>query len=422
MQKSLNANPDNATLHFRLAATLMSERNLPGAVPHYLKGLATEPKNQSARLTVARIFLTQGKLNKAIAQMEILRGQGSAEMLVYGSLAKYYNQQGDTFEAERVIVEGLKISPGNPMLMVEYGLLLEKRGKINEALRAYQTALRGDKTNAFLLSKLGTLYLRIDQLKSAEDYLNQALIADPDSARTLAYMVDLRVEQKKWTKALFLLDQMIARQPGNYWPLARKSFIMLQQGKSKKALALIDQAIRLAPQEEPLYEVRAQALEDLGQYQKAEIAYQQALEKSPGQAVLLTKLAYVQLHSDPAKARLSLDQALNSENFDFASLELYYYLRGESYRVWGFKKGSLANQVLDNLVRRDFKTAKKKLARLKKSPHAPYLRFFGKYLEQRGKVAFRIKDLGLKKSPFAWHLFYQGSLALKPAVEGMKEG
>jgi len=418
LKKALGRMPKSEMLNFRYAAVLMAEQNSDEALKHYLAGLKSQPKNQSARLNVARILLRQGRMEEALVHLDQLFAEGTVEVSVYEALAKIYNQQGDTWQGERAIVAGLKLQPKNATLLTEYALILEKRGKGLEAITAYKKAALTTKTPGFVYGRLALLYLDQKNLKQSRHYLTQAMLISPNSPRLQGIAVDLSLEEGKLDQALFQLERMIKGSPGSYWPQARKGLILLQQNKSREALEAINQALKITEEESSLWEIQGQALEDLARYEQAELAYQKALQKNPTHALLLTKISYVQVHTAPAKAKLNLDTALNHENFDFSSLELYYSLRGQSHQVWGFKKGSREDLALQAFVRRDFKQGKKHLKKIRRSSHYPFLKFYGLYMEKRGKTKLRMSKTQKRRVKNPWHLFYLGLVELR--AERMK--
>ena len=403
--KAIDKHPDNYMLHFQIATIHLAEKDFDLAQDHFKKGLASKPDSTLAMVQIARIYLAKDEMQNAVDMLEQARAAGSEDLFVYETLARIYNQRLDSFEAERVIVEGLNLKGDSVALLLEYGALLERRRQYPEALMAFEAALVEHPTSNYILGRMGNLYRILKDYPKAIDFLNRAAESSPDSSWVLAHQVELYQELKDWPKALKTIETMIEGDQSSYWPFAKRAMIYLHQDQYAEAEKAIGAAIMRNPEAKWLREFEGQILASLGRHQEAAKSFETALSGDRDNAFLLVRLAYSKVHFDRAGALEAVTQALDLEDFSLAGLELYLYLNGQTTKTWGFKPDSPEMKVFEAIV---FKSnqARQELNQLK-SPYKPYLAFFMAVLDQGAQAKLE----GYKSSPLgsgaAWMSFYQ---------------
>ncbi|MBU2643496.1 tetratricopeptide repeat protein [bacterium] len=414
LEQAVEVHPRNYLLIFQLATILATEKNWQESIRLFEVGLKEKPDSTWAKVQVAKVCFQAGQGIKAIEYLKQAREENSRDPFVYETLAKFYNRQNDTFEAEQIILEGLEINRKNQNLILEYGGLLEKRANYKEAVKAYEEAQGNDPDDYIILGKLGNLHRLLEDYDISKQYFQRAIGLKPDASWVRAYYVELLSDMESWEEALAEIDRIIELTPEDYWAYAKKSQIEHQLENDEAAFQSIQKAIALRPDAPLLKEIEAQALESLGKYGPAETAFQIALKQTPDSAYLLTRLGYVQLHLDRQAALVSVKKALDYEDFDISTIELYLYLKGESQTYWGFEKGSPESKVYDVIMHKRFALAESLLQKpdLKDSIHLPFLKALLRLLRKETKTVMDGYDTtspGLS----AWHYFYLGMNALQ---------
>ena len=413
LNRAAKLHPRDYLLLFQLATILATEKNWEQSIQLFLAGLKVKPDSTWAKVQIAKVYFQAGQAAKAVEYLKKARADKSPDLFVYQTLAKIYNRQNDTFEAERIILEGLAIDRKNQNLILEYAELLEKRGNYKEAVKAYEKALANNPGNYIILGKLGNLHRILRQYDKSKQYFQHSIRLKPNTSWVRSYYVELLSDMKNWEEALREIDLILKITANDYWSYAKKAQIEHQLEKFEEAQLSISKAIALRPDILWLKEIEAKNLESLGNYKKAEDSFRIALKTSTDNAYLLTRLGYVQLHLDKKAALASVEKALDSEDFDISTVELYLFLKGQSYQSWGFKKNSLEAKAHKAILYKRFADAQTLIENpdLKNNRHLPFLKALIQILK-REKISVSSRDTTFSQTLSDWHLFYLGMDAL----------
>jgi len=414
LKDAIAKHPENHLLIFHLATIFAAEKNWEESIRLFLAGLKVKPDSTWAKVQLSKIYFQTGKPDKAVKVLEEARAEKSKNPFVYEMLARIYNRQNDTFEAEKIILEGLEVNRKNQTLILEYASLLEKRANYSEAIKAYEEALSNNSGDHVIYGKLGNLHRLTSNYKQSKTYFQRSIELKPDASWVRSYYVELLSDMEDWQGALAEIDQILQMTPDDYWAYAKKAQIQNQLKEFAKAYQSIQQAVKRRPDASWLKEIAGNSLESLKRYEEAEKSFQLALQHSSNNAYLLTRLAYVQLHLDKKAALATIEQALDHEDSDINTVELYLLLTDQAHIYWGFQKGSLEARAYDAIMHKRFDQAKKlmKAKGLKGSVHLPYLSTLSRLLRKESVTSQRsiVKDSPAKSG---WHYFYLGMDAME---------
>lgn len=414
LTRAVGLHPRDYLLTFQLATIYAAEKNWRESIRLFLTGLEEKPGSTWAKVQLAKVYFQIGQADEAVKYLEQAREGNSRDPFVYETLAKLYNRQNDTFEAERIILQGLAINRKNQNLILEYASLLEKRANYTEAVKAYEEALANNPRDYVILGKLGNLHRILRNYEQSKQYFNRSIKLKSDTSWVRSFYVELLSDMGSWAEALNEIDHILTITPNDYWAYAKKAQIESQLENFEAAHVSIQKAIVLRPDAPWLKEIEGQILESLEKYAQAEVSYQIALRLVPDNAYLLTRLGYVQLHLNRKTALKSVEKALDSEDFDISTIELYLYLTGQSNANWGFSKNSPESEIHDALIHRRFATAEALLQNdeLKNSRHLPFLKALSRLLKKESRT---ILDSHVTFSSVLsdWHYFYLGMDALQ---------
>lgn len=415
LAQSLKKNPKNHLLMFQIATILAGDRKWDEAIKFFKSGLEIEPDSAWAQIQLAKVYLQNGNANLAIEYLEKARLTETRDPFVYETLARIYNRKNDTFEAERVILEGLSINEKNQTLILEYANLLEKRGKVKETIKAYEESLKYNPNNAYALGKLGNLYRIEEEYESSLKSLTKAIYINPKATWIRAYYVETLDDMERWDEALLELEKLLKIMPNDYWAYAKRSLIELELGKLEAALKSVNKSSKLRPDAEWLKEIEGRILEKLKNYDQAEKAFLEAAKRSPDRVHIQTRLAYVQLHLNKANSLQTVKNAIDADDFDLSTIELYLFLRGDAENYWGFEKNSREYEVYKNIIFKDFAEAEKGLKKLtkEKNQHTPFFRYLLNHMKQEKKEDQSLVELAEKDFISPWHFYYRGIQAIR---------
>ncbi|HWR15807.1 MAG TPA: tetratricopeptide repeat protein [Terriglobales bacterium] len=197
--------------HYRLhaikAVLARAENRQQDAIAEYEKALAAIPAGGTPegmlypiqlRLNLADLYREAGNKEGARQQMQIaetemsklqVEGPAKAEFLRVRAAIRTAGE--DYAGAETDLKQALQIDPENINITLQYGNLLWKLKKKDEARKLYMTVLKREPNNRFALESLGYLYREDGDVKTAAEYFMKLAKAYPDDYVAYLAMGDL---------------------------------------------------------------------------------------------------------------------------------------------------------------------------------------------------------------------------------------
>ena len=186
--------------------------NKPKAVEYYKKAVAVSPADLNLRLTYAKSLDETDKSDEALQEYSYVleRAKQDNKELLY--------------VLERTFQKKLSASPNNANLNANMGAILQKEGKLDEALTYYKQAEALDPSNINTRVNVGTLYQQKGDYRTAIKAYESVLILYPDNVNANLYRAqcydklgDDKIAQEGYKKVLALdpnnsiiKDQMLA--------------------------------------------------------------------------------------------------------------------------------------------------------------------------------------------------------------------
>lgn len=174
--------PSRASLHTQLALGYLQRNQKRTALDEIQKALQIEPDSSQANYVMAML---QTELN--------------------------HDDKADEFYRK-----ALQADPQNSVAAHDYGMFLCKEGKVEEALKYFQSALDNPLYERKTLTNLRAgeclMNIRTDR-RDAEPYFKAALKADPHLAPALYYMADIAYARKDYLQARAYIERYFSRGP-----------------------------------------------------------------------------------------------------------------------------------------------------------------------------------------------------------------
>src|SRR5690606_13577205 len=104
--------------------------------------------------------------------------------------------------AYNYILKAASLEPGNVLVQANMAVALERLGKSQEALAAYEKALDIDQYNLTANINLGTLLYRLGKKSNALEHNRQAHKRHPEKMATLYKLVDALIWSYQYQEAL----------------------------------------------------------------------------------------------------------------------------------------------------------------------------------------------------------------------------
>jgi len=227
--------------------------DVEAAERHYRRALELDPSYARAWIGMADIynlmwFRGSPERSKLLGQSKSALDRAEeidpAMSFGHGARATYHALAGDVMLAERIVHDGLEISPEAPHLHFELGSFQLAGGDLKEAEKSLMTALKLDPLFHFAniyLSILEGWYRRDAQKAFA--HADEVLAFVPDFSHALRVKAAWNlILMRDLEEAIRLMDK--ARQLDRPWPyqLAMEAIALAGLNRRKEALARIEQA------------------------------------------------------------------------------------------------------------------------------------------------------------------------------------
>jgi tetratricopeptide (TPR) repeat protein len=168
--------PIGADTHFAAGQFAESQGKMAQALEQYRKALTLNPNHRSTLFRLGVVYIKQKKLNEAIETwrkyVEVTQGDATA----YANLGFACELAGRSSEAEAAYLKGIKREPTNAPCRVNYGLMLARKERFNEATLQLQTVL----SEAEVHYNLASVYEQLGRREKAKIEYRKALSADPE--------------------------------------------------------------------------------------------------------------------------------------------------------------------------------------------------------------------------------------------------
>ena len=297
--------------HYRLHAIrgdlAMLERRDADAVSEYQKALAALPEGPAEGIlypTQLRLDLIDAYKNLddqasiqqqlAIASKDLagidIEGSQRVEYLRLRAAIKGLNEDSDGAEAD--LKEALKLDPGNDRVTLQYGSLLWKIDRKEEAKQIYTSLLERDGKNRYGLEAMGYLSRDLGDNQAAESYFMSMAAAYPDDYVPYMALGDLYTSIKDFASAEANYEKAYGLAPTNTQIIAGGSNAAIDGHKIDLAGQWVDRATGVMKNDPRIMRETERYLFLTGKYAESARMGEQAIQKLPRDRDAAVYLAY----------------------------------------------------------------------------------------------------------------------------------
>ena len=183
----------------QIASIMKVIGNEPKAAEYYKKATAIAPNDLSTRLAYAKILDNQNKPEDALKEYSYVLGKTNT------------SNKDILYTLERVFSKKLSNEPKNANLHANMGAILQKQGRLDEALNFYKQAEAIDPSNINTRINTGTLHQQKGDYKTAIKAYESVLILYPNNVNANLYRAqcyekigDNKIAQEGYKKVLAL--------------------------------------------------------------------------------------------------------------------------------------------------------------------------------------------------------------------------
>lgn len=177
-------------------------RNNPKSVEYYRKAVALAPDDINLRLSYAKMLDTVGEEDLAVNEFNKILSQTDKNEEVLYALERIYKKKLDN-------------SPSDANITTNLGAILQKQGKLDEALTYYAKAEALDKNNVNARLNTGTLYQEKKDYEKALSAYDSVLMLYPKNIQANLYKAQTYEEMGRKKDAQVLYEKVLALEPTN---------------------------------------------------------------------------------------------------------------------------------------------------------------------------------------------------------------
>lgn len=224
---------------------------------------------QTTQVAAVLQLLRAGKSGDALVISRRLASEAARSPDAQQLLAMCYAEIGDVGQADSAFRSALELAPDNLLLLVNYGTMLRKFGRAEEALNVFQRAagVAPDSAQAWL--EVGITALQAGRNPLSLSALGRAVELQPDSALAWHALGNARRADGQVEGAESAFDKAISIAPeyGSAW--VNLGAVRRLLGRSDQAIACFERAGKLSYASPELCDVHAGALLDVGRLEEA---------------------------------------------------------------------------------------------------------------------------------------------------------
>jgi tetratricopeptide (TPR) repeat protein len=158
--------PINAETRFAAGQLAESQGDIQRAVAQYKLALKTDPNHRDTLFRLAALYTEQRQFDDAVPlwqhYVQVTRQSPDA----YNDLALCYEQAGNLAEAEQAFKAGIARNPDSQSCRLDYGLMLARAGRLDEAIAQLQTVLKPAEVHY----NLGSIFEQQGKIAEAKAY------------------------------------------------------------------------------------------------------------------------------------------------------------------------------------------------------------------------------------------------------------
>ena len=264
-----------------------------------------DPKSASAKIALARFFLSQHKLDEALqrANQALALSSKNADALEIQGLV--FMLRGDIDAAEQKFNAAIGIAPRNARALLDRANVEINKHQLDKAradVKAAQAASPGNGMALFLTARID---VENGKFREADALLNRinGLMTHLPEAYLLAAEVKLQLNQPGLAEGY--LHKVLAQVPNEPKAYQMLGLIALRRGDAEHAVEMLEHAKQLEPKDVGTLGLLGQAYLSHGEMNKAQAVLGQAAVLAPKDQRVQTALAISQFATGDAQVAIS---------------------------------------------------------------------------------------------------------------------
>ncbi len=219
-----------------------------------------------------------GIFMSAVGAVSAMR-KGSVSKLIAEGNEQY--RKGKLAEALKAYNQALEIDPENPDAWNNKGLILAVAGNYKEALNCHLKAVDMDPDNVDAISNIGMIHTKLDNSQKALEWYDKALSMDPNHQTTWNNKGNLLSKMGQYQDALKCYDKALEINPEYMAAMNNKAVELIHLKRYDEALGLLNAVLKSRPLFSEGWYVKGKAYVGMGDFEKAIICLERSHRLNP---------------------------------------------------------------------------------------------------------------------------------------------
>ena len=256
----------NAYILYRKGKEIYARPRTPDSVVqvinYYVQALELDPQYAAAHAGLCDAYVATYELSSSVEDIEL---------------------------AENACASALNSNPRLPMVHTALGELYRQTGRFREAEAAYNEALTINPKDAQAMIGLSNVYSRQQKFDDAEELLHAAIGAQPGNWRAIDSLAGFFFNEGRYVEAADAFRQVALLDPGNFEARSRLGSALTMAGDFEAGKIVFEEALEIQPIQRT-YSNLGVIYYYLGEFDKSVAMHREAVELSPGLALMWTNL------------------------------------------------------------------------------------------------------------------------------------
>ena len=244
-------------------------------------------------ITQAFHFHSKGNISEAAKYYEYFINQGFKDAIVFSNYGVILKKFGKLQEAEVSYRKAIEIKPNYAEAHYNLGIILDKIGKLQEAELSTRKAIEIKPNYAEAYSNLGTILKSLGKLQEAEFSYRKAIEINPNYAEAHLNLGAMLKSLGKLQEAELSTRKAIEIKPNYAEAYSNLGTILKSLGKLQEAEFSYRKAIEINPNYAEAYSNLGAMLNELEKLQEAEFYTRKAIEINPNYAEAYSNLGTI---------------------------------------------------------------------------------------------------------------------------------
>ena len=208
-----------------------------------LKALALDPNLAEAHRALSRLYVTEGKTEKAIQEAEEAVKANPNYGEAWRLLGQWYTLAGQYLKAEGALMKAFAVKPTEAQLFMALINLYSRWGKKEKVEEYFNKGLEIQPYNARIYDSMSAYYLSQGELEEAKRMAQKSLNINPHNIASLYNLTQIFIMSGEADSAFYHINE-IRRQNPNQDLFVELGYLELMRGNKKQAEIYLDSCIQ----------------------------------------------------------------------------------------------------------------------------------------------------------------------------------